>query len=249
MQLVQPEAFTFEAGQRAILLLHAFTGHTADVRGLGRFLEERNYTVHAPIYAGHGVAPEKLIETTSTDWWQTALQGYDHLNELGYTEIAVIGLSMGGLFSLKFAQTKDVKAVIPMATPMYFNNEDKLTYAFRQFAQQYKQLEQKEEAVIEKELDILMSNASKPIHSLQPLIADVKENLHKIDVPTLVVQPEKDQLIEVESASYIYDHIQSEQKGLKCYECSGHVITMGPEKDKLHADIYEFLQSLAWNDS
>lgn len=37
MQLKAPEPFTFESGDRAVLLLHGFTGNTADVRMLGRF--------------------------------------------------------------------------------------------------------------------------------------------------------------------------------------------------------------------
>lgn len=34
MQIKKPEPFTFEAGDRAVLLLHGFTGHSADVRML-----------------------------------------------------------------------------------------------------------------------------------------------------------------------------------------------------------------------
>lgn len=40
MQIKKPEPFTFEAGDRAVLLLHGFTGHSADVRMLGRFLKK-----------------------------------------------------------------------------------------------------------------------------------------------------------------------------------------------------------------
>lgn len=43
MQIKKPEPFTFEAGDRAVLLLHGFTGHSADVRMFGRFLEKRLY--------------------------------------------------------------------------------------------------------------------------------------------------------------------------------------------------------------
>lgn len=42
MKIIQPKPFTFEAGSRAVLLLHGFTGHSADVRMLGRFLEKRD---------------------------------------------------------------------------------------------------------------------------------------------------------------------------------------------------------------
>src|SRR5699024_1393755 len=54
MKIKQPAPFTFEAGPRAVLLLHGFTGNSADVRMLGRYLESKGYSSHAPIYRGHG---------------------------------------------------------------------------------------------------------------------------------------------------------------------------------------------------
>ena len=41
MKVKQTKPFTFEAGKRAVLLLHGFTGNSADVRMLGRFLEKK----------------------------------------------------------------------------------------------------------------------------------------------------------------------------------------------------------------
>ena len=41
MKLESPKPFTFEGGDRAVLLLHGFTGNSADVRMLGRFLERK----------------------------------------------------------------------------------------------------------------------------------------------------------------------------------------------------------------
>lgn len=42
MKLVAPQPFTFEAGERAVLLLHGFTGNSADVRMLGRFYSQKD---------------------------------------------------------------------------------------------------------------------------------------------------------------------------------------------------------------
>src|SRR5690625_1822891 len=160
MKIVQPKPFTFEAGKRAVLLLHAFTGDSADVRMLGRFLQQKNYTTHAPIYRGHGVEPEQLLKTSPDDWWEDVLQAYNHLQDLGYEEIAVAGLSLGGVLGLNLASTKDVKGITTMAAPMYFDNKDKLLIAFRGFAKQYKQLEQKSSPVIEQEIRKLMEDRS-----------------------------------------------------------------------------------------
>lgn len=41
MQIRLPEPFFFEEGNRAVLLLHGFTGNSSDVRQLGRFLQKR----------------------------------------------------------------------------------------------------------------------------------------------------------------------------------------------------------------
>src|SRR5690554_2367116 len=153
MKIVQPKPFTFQAGPRAVLLLHRFTGHSADVRMLGRFLEKKGYTSHAPIYRGHGVVLEKLIETTPDQWWEDVQNAYDHLLQLGYEEIAVAGLSMGGVLGLKLANCKKVKAVIPMCSPMYFDNNTQLTKGFQFFAKQYKQFEKKDEQVIKEEVE------------------------------------------------------------------------------------------------
>ena len=50
MQIKLPKPFFFEEGKRAVLLLHGFTGNSADVRQLGRYLQKKGYTSYAPQY-------------------------------------------------------------------------------------------------------------------------------------------------------------------------------------------------------
>ena len=75
MKVKAPQPFTFGEGKRAVLLLHGFTGHSADVRMLGRFLEKKGYTCHAPIMKGHGGAtPEELMTTGPDQWWKDVIR-------------------------------------------------------------------------------------------------------------------------------------------------------------------------------
>lgn len=248
MKVVQPQPFTFEAGPRAVLLLHGFTGHSADVRMLGRFLEKKGYTSHAPIYRGHGLPPEELIKASADEWWEDVQNAYKHLQDLGYEEIAVAGLSLGGVLGLKLAYCEKVKAVIPMCAPMFFDNEKQLTAGFQAFSKEYKQLEGKEEAVVEQEVDSLMENSAAMFKQLGSFLTDVKNHIDMIYTPTMVVQASKDEMINKESATYIYDHVESDEKTIKWYAESGHVITMDKEKDQLHEDIYQFLEMLDWEE-
>lgn len=246
MKIKLPEPFTFEVGPRAVLLLHGFTGHTADVRMLGRYLEKKGYSSHAPILSGHGLPPEELMKYSPEKWWQDVLQAYNHLVDLGYEEIAVAGLSLGGALSIKLASCEKVKAVIPMCAPMYADNESQLTGAFKHFAKQFKQFEQKDAAEIEAELEVLMKDFAGLFQEVAGLINEVKEHVEMIYSPTLVVQARHDQIINPESATYIYENVESDIKDLKWYEDSSHVITLSNEKEILHEDIYMFLESLDW---
>lgn len=246
MKIKLPEPFTFEAGKRAVLLLHGFTGHSADVRMLGRYLEKKGYTTHAPIYRGHGLPPEELLNSSPNEWFEDVQIAYNHLQELGYNEIAIAGLSMGGALGLKLASLNKVKAIIPMCTPMYFDNENQLTTSFLNFAKQFKEFEQKESAVIKKEVDLLFDNSRLLFKEIEAFVKEVNQLVDTIYTPTFVVQARLDEIINPQSAEFIYKEVETEDKQIKWYEHSSHVITLGKERDQLHEDIYMFLETLNW---
>lgn len=246
MKLKPPSAFTFEAGPRAVLLLHGFSGTTADVRMLGRFLEKHGYTVHAPLYRGHGVPPEELVRFSPHDWWEDVLDGYDHLKTLGYDEIAVAGLSLGGVFSLKLGYTEQIKGIIPICAPMTIKSKERLAQGVLDYAKRYKEQEQKAEAVIEQEMQAFESVPKDKIYEVQSLIASVRDHLDMIYTPTFVIQATHDEIVNPVSATLIYDEVEADLKHLKWYDHSSHVITLDKEKELVHADVLTFLEQLDW---
>lgn len=250
MKIIQPRPFTFEAGPRAVLLLHGFTGNSADVRMLGRFLEKKGYSSHAPIYRGHGLPPEELLKTSPDDWWEDVKSALAHLRDLGYKEIAVAGLSIGGVLGLKLAYSEQIKAMITMATPMLFegDNESTLISGFRAFSKEYKQLEGKNEEEIEAELDMITKGSPRLIKKIGEIITDVSKNVDMIYTPTMVAEAGRDQMIHPDSAKFIYENVETSDKEFHKYEKAGHAITFSSEKDQLHEDIYTFLESLEWEE-
>ena len=114
MQIRLPEPFFFEEGNRAVLLLHGFTGNSSDVRQLGRFLQKKGYTSYAPQYDGHAAPPEEILQSSPFAWYKDAIDGYEFLVDKGYDEIVVAGLSLGGCYALKISLDRDVKGIITM---------------------------------------------------------------------------------------------------------------------------------------
>ncbi|GAA0307928.1 carboxylesterase [Gracilibacillus halotolerans] len=246
MQIKQPEPFFFEGGERAVLLLHGFTGHSADVRMLGRYLNSKGYTCYAPIYRGHGKTPEELIDATAEEWWEDVQEAYQFLQKKGYEKIAVAGLSLGGVLGLRLATNNPVQAVITMCSPMFFDNEKQLTSGFRQFVKDYKQLEKKDEETINKELESLLTKSSDLFQEIKESIDKVKQSVDMLYTPTLVIQSVEDKMINPKSADYIYENVETDKKEIKWYEGTGHAITFSRKKDELHEDIEHFLESLDW---
>lgn len=248
MKIIKPQPFTFRAGPRAVLLLHGFTGNSADVRMLGRYLEKKGYTSHAPIYKGHGLTPEILMESEPSEWWEDVINGYQYLQFLGYQEIAVAGLSMGGSMGVRLAHLEDIKGITFMCTPIYFSRGKQLTAGFRHFAKSHKQLEGKDEATIEKEVDDLIEQSAHTFEKIGNFIDEIGNEAHKIEIPSLVIQAKDDHIIDPENATALYNKIASEEKEIKWYEDAGHAITLGEKRDLVHQDVFAFLESLDWEE-
>jgi carboxylesterase len=238
--------FYFQAGQRAVLLLHGFTGSSADVRMLGRFLEKHGYTSHAPHYKGHGVPPEELIISNPEEWWHDAVAGYHFLKDQGYEEIAVVGLSLGGVFSLKIGLNLPVKGIVTMCAPMTMRTTDVMFAGVLDYAKQYKIQQRLNEQEIEQQLQLIREAGMPSLPQLQALIKEVRDSIDLLYAPILVIQSRIDKVIDANSATIIYEQVESIEKQIKWFENSGHVITLDQEKDQLHEEILMFLQSLDW---
>lgn len=246
MKVVAPKAFTLEGGKRAVLLLHGFTGSTKDVKRLGQYLQKRGYTCHAPMYRGHGVTPEELLQTSPADWWQDVVEGYNHLKNLGYKEIAVAGISLGGVFSLKVAEEFPVKAVVSMCAPIKRNSTDGLFDRLYNYAKIYKSFEGKSKEEILDELETLKMTNRDSFDGVHEMTEMTCGGLQLINSPTLVLQGLLDDDIYQESASFIHERVETDEKEIIWYKESGHIITVGKEKDKVCEDVYEFLNQVDW---
>lgn len=248
MRKVETQPFFFEAGQRAVLLLHGFTGNSSDVRMLGRFLEKKGYTTYAPHYRGHGVPPEELIVSNPEQWWEDVTLAYTFLKDKGYNEIAIAGLSLGGVLALKLAINVPVKGVVTMCSPMTMRTTDIMFEGVLKYAKDYKLAEKKSDTIIEQELEAIRQQGMPSLVGLQNLVQTVREEIDLLYAPILVVQARHDEVINPKSAEIIFERVESHEKHLKWYEHSGHIITLDKEKNQLHEDIYAFLESLDWHE-
>lgn len=249
MIIKAPQPFTFEApdSNRAVLLLHGFTGNTNDVKRLGRYLNQQGYTVHAPLYKGHGVDPETLIHTAPEDWWQSAIEGYRYLQSLGYTKIAVGGVSLGGAFSLRLAEEFETTGVLTMSAPALAKNRDSLNKRIVDYAINFKKLQGTYNPIAD-DVEVLKEEYDMPeLTRLQHIINDTSEKLSSIQSPVHILRGMKDDDYYCESADIIYSAVKSRIKSVKSFVNTGHIMTLGEERDRVYEEVRYFLDGLNWN--
>ena len=248
MKLIAPKPFTIEAGKRAVLLLHGFTGNTNDVKRLGKYLSDRNYTVHAPLYKGHGGGPDLLIQSNPTDWWNSVIEGYDELKSRGYEEIAVAGVSLGGIFSLKLGEERPTKAIVTMSAPAMSKSTDSLQNRIVDYAINYKKLSGTYDETVDSPARIAEMVKMPSLNYLQTMINDTSEKLNSIKTPVHILRGLEDDEYYCESADLIYSSVNSRIKSVKTFINSGHILTLGKERELVFEEIYRFFESLKWKE-
>ncbi|WEG13553.1 alpha/beta fold hydrolase [Pullulanibacillus sp. KACC 23026] len=246
MKVVAPEPFTYKGGQRAVLLLHGFTGSSRDVRQLGRFLQKNGYTCHAPIYKGHGVGPHSLLETGPEEWWQSVIEGCRFLRENGYQEMAIAGLSLGAIFSLKAGLEWPVKGIVSMSAHVLEREPNAYFQRVLDYARRYKTFEGKSDDQIADEMWQVENSTMPSLKELQTLVLDIGRHLESLTVPILILQGKLDEPIYQESADILYKTVSSLKKEIRWFEQSGHLLTIDKEKEEAFEAVVSFLNSLEW---
>jgi carboxylesterase len=244
-----PEPFIYEGGETGILLIHGFTGSTAEMQPMGRYFQRAGYTVHAPLLAGHGTTPEDMAKTRWPDWWASTVQGYQTLERMGCKKIIPAGLSMGGLLALRLAMHYPVAAVVSMNAPIDVRDKRIRWAKYVRFVKPYLARTEKKEDHIEAALFPYDRSPLVCTASLWNLIRIVKKELNLVKVPALIIQSEHDETVEPDSSGYIYSIIRSNYKEIKLYAKSGHIITLDREREQVFQDIASFMDNLPGSDA
>lgn len=241
------EPFLLRGNSHGVLLLHGFTGSPAEMRLLGDHLHRQGFSVLGVRLPGHGTDVHDMEPTRWKHWYGAAFDGYKLLSEL-CNEIHVIGLSMGGLLALKLAAEYPVESATALSTPIYIANRKIALLPFYRLFRRYVDKKKRDYDIAPNLFVGYNSTPLSCLSSLLELIDLVRLDIQKITCPVLLMQSRREHTVRPESASFLYEQLQTPFKELFWLEKSGHVVTLDIERELVFKKISEFLSSIIYKE-
>lgn len=238
-------------GRRAVLLLHAYSGSPNDVRMLSRYLESFNYTVYSPMFRGHGTLdPEDILEQSPENWWEDVQTAVAFLQEQGFEQIAVFGLSMGGIFAMKLLESGESSLVGggTFCAPIFPFDDSCVRRSFMRYSDY--QLKQQAVPDLEQQarLEAMPQKLAAQLAAIQKQSDAVQAELSAIQKPVFLAQAGQDELIPASGVFQAAAQLVQTSFSLHWYPQSTHVITVGVDHKQLEQAVHAFLETLQWNE-
>ncbi|WP_234028529.1 alpha/beta hydrolase [Lentibacillus sp. Marseille-P4043] len=236
------EEFYFLGNQTGVLVIHGFTGSTQSMRFLGEQLADVGFTVFGPRLTGHGTTPEDMEQATYHNWMETVENGLKKLNE-SCSEVFVTGLSMGGTLTLYLAEHHpELKGIMPINAATHM---PEMNAAYKDLSSTDTRFVDGIGSDIKKENVKELAYAKTPVKSMRELITlseQVRNNLGKINMPTLIFSSVEDHVVPPENSQEIFETILAEDRKLISLDNSYHVATLDNDKEHIAEKCIEFVK-------
>ena len=241
------EPFYFEGDDRAVLLIHGFTGSTQSMRFVGEHLNSNfGFTVSGPRLAGHGTSPDDMEKTGYLDWLASA---EDALHDLVRKKkrVFVAGLSMGGALTLNLAARypEIVRGIVPINAAAGILDGGMAELIMNRAAPARVPGIGSD---IKMQGPVELAYAEVPVHCIKQvyiLLAATGDLLHRITCPTLVIQSREDHVVPPANGRRIAERVQSADLRMLWLENSYHVATLDLDKELIATRAGEFITEIS----
>lgn len=211
---------------KACVLIHGFTGSPRDIGIIAEHLKNKGYEVSTPILAGHGIEMNRweMSKYTWSDWIASAETAIEALSEKNdYEELYLVGYSMGGVIAAHLATKYPIKKLVLLSASYIYTSPKNLIKNFNRI--------HFTKAELSRYLYKFKHTPLKATINFRKLVKELSPSLNNVEIPTLIIHGELDDLVDPSSAEYIYNTIRSKEKTVYLLPQSKHFVCWEGEKE------------------
>lgn len=240
------EPFFLPGGPTGCLLVHGFTGSPKEMRWMGEHLNERGYSILGIRLAAHATHPDDMLRARWQDWFASVEDGW-HILSKSCQQTFLAGLSMGGALCLLAATQLPAAGVVAMSTPYDLPRDPRRRYLkYLHFIQPSVAKGPPDWHNPQAAVDHVdyPSYPTRGIMELDALLTEMRQNLHRVKLPVLLIHSRQDNSVSPENMLAIYNALGANQKSMLWVEDSNHVITREPERTRVFQAADHFFQQI-----
>lgn len=243
-----PDALSVSGGTPRVLAFHGFTGTPQEVALVVETAGECGLGAEAPLLPGHGERVSRLAPLRFADWLAAADAHYARLAQQG--PVIVAGLSMGALLALELAARypQTTAGVVAMANAVWLRSPwpawglklaDRLRVPDFWMPKSASDLGDREARAVH-----LTYNAQPVRAAISILRAgeNLAERLHHVKAPTLILHGARDRVTPVSNAWRVAVRLGAVRKRTVVLERSHHILTRDVERNRVRAELAQFLR-------
>lgn len=228
-----------------VLLIHGFTATTVEVSYVAKYLNERSYTVSAPLLPGHNTTPDDLNTCKWQDWVNAAEAAYQAL-AARCKKIIVGGESMGGMLALYLAsEHPEITAVLTYAPAMITpSSSNKWQIQILSWFKAYLPKPKRPPNVTDERAKSYTVNPLKAVLQFFELQRETRQRLPRITQPILNIQGRLDVVIDPCNGEMIFREVKSQTKEMHWLENSTHVLVLDQEWERAAELTLNFIRKI-----
>lgn len=238
------EPYSAAGGDVGVLVVHGFTGNPSSMRPLAERLAEAGFAVQLPRLPGHGTSWRQLQRTRWQDWVREARAALTVLRAHTERQL-VVGLSMGGTIALHLLETEARSSSEAVATKASLAGGVLINPSVDPADPRLRALPAVKWLV--PSLRGLGNDIAKPDADEQPyprvplkalasvvgLQRSVREHLHVVHQPLLVLTSAQDHVVDPAESRLVVERVASTDVTHITLERSYHVATLDYDADEI----------------
>lgn len=219
------------------------------MRLLARFLEKDNYSVYAPIFSGHDTDEPKdiLVHGSPERWWQDTQIAIDYVRSQGYSQIAIFGLSLGGIFATQALESdSQLLGGGTFSAPIIGTGKSNVADSFPVMAQARYQQQRTDRVIEQQNIMWIKKNLPAQLQAVNGYTKKVAQQLSQITQPFFIGQGGQDEMIDAQAGQLLQQQLTSLNKitDFHLYPNAGHVITVNNAHHELEQDVKNYLKKI-----